>query len=423
VLAREPRHLQARINHGTALAELGKWQQALADYNAALAVQPNNPSTLYNRGNCLRGLDRHAEALADYDRAVSLLPSYTLAWYNRGLTLQALNKHHDALASFGKALALRADYADAQFAQAASLLTLGDYPRGFAAYESRWKREGMGARRSFRQPLWQGQTPLAQKTILLHAEQGLGDTIQFVRYAPLLARAGAKVLLEVQPELKTLLSQMEGVSATFARGESLPAFDLQCPLAGLPLALKTEIATVPAEIPYLEAREEQIARWRPRLEPGPGRRIALAWSGRATHINDRNRSLTLAQLEPLLSVPDVRFFSIQHELRPQDAETLRRDSRITPLGDQLRDFTDTAAVLALADLVICVDTSVAHLAAAMGRPTWILLPFQPDWRWTLGEHSPWYPKARLFRQPAPGEWNSIFNRMREELASRPAPAT
>jgi hypothetical protein len=149
----------------------------------------------------------------------------------------------------------------------------------------------------------------------------------------------------------------------------------------------------------------------------------LAWSGRPTHANDRNRSLSLAQIEPLLSVPDVRFFSIQHELRADDAERLARDPRVTHLGAELRDFTDTAAVLALADLVICVDTSVAHLAAAMGRPTWILLPFQPDWRWTLGEHSPWYPKARLFRQPAAGEWNSIFNRMREELASRPAPAT
>ena len=240
--------------------------------------------------------------------------------------------------------------------------------------------------------MWLGETPLAGKTILLHAEQGLGDTVMFARYAPLLARAGARVVLEVQPELKGLLAGLEGVAAIVARGEPLPPFDVHCPLTSLPLACKTELSNVPADIPYLRAPETLIAKWRSRLDGVPAPHVALAWSGRATHVNDRNRSLSLSQLEPLLEADDVRFVSIQRELRPADAELLAREPRIAHLGAELADFTDTAAVLALADLVICVDTSIAHVAGALGRPAWVLLPFQPDWRWTLDrERSPWYP--------------------------------
>ena len=308
------------------------------------------------------------------------------------MALAALNRHQDALASYGRALALQPDNADVHFNAALSLLTMGDYTRGLTEYEWRWKRAGMGARKDLRKPLWLGETPLAGKTILLHAEQGLGDTVMFARYAPLLARAGARVVLEVQPELKGLLAGLEGVAAVVARGEPLPPFDVHCPLTSLPLACKTELSNVPADIPYLHASETLIAKWRSRLDGVPAPYVALAWSGRATHVNDRNRSLSLSQLEPLLEADDVRFVSIQHELRPADAEILAREPRIAHLGAELADFTDTAAVLALADLVICVDTSIAHVAGALGRPTWLLLPFQPDWRWTLErETSPWYP--------------------------------
>ena len=332
------------------------------------------------------------------------------------MALAALNRHADALSSYGRVLTLQPDNADVHFNAALSLLTLGDYRRGFAEYEWRWKRAGYPPRTDLRKPLWLGETPLAGKTILLHAEQGLGDTVMFARYAPLLARAGATVVMEVQPELKGLLTGLDGVAAVVGRGEPLPPFDLHCPLTSLPFACKTELAGVPAEIPYLRADPARIEKWRPRLA-GPLPRVALAWSGRASHVNDRNRSLSLSQLSPLLEAEDVRFVSIQRELRPADAERLSREPRIIDLGAELADFTDTAAVLSLCELVICVDTSVAHVAGALGRPTFVLLPFQPDWRWTLDRAtSPWYPATRLFRQPAPGDWASVIARVREELA-------
>jgi hypothetical protein len=276
----------------------------------------------------------------------------------------------------------------------------------------------MTARKEFHRPPWLGEVPLAGKTIVLHAEQGLGDTVMFARYAPRVARAGPRVVLEVQPELKDLLARMAGVAAIVARGEALPPFDLHCPLASLPLALKTELADVPADMPYLRASDAMIAKWQPRLDALPAPRIALSWSGRALHVNDRNRSMPLAQLAPLLSLSNVSFVSVQRELRPADAELLAREPRITHLGDELESFADTAAVLTLCDAVVCVDTSVAHVAGALGRQTMVLLPFQPDWRWTLDrDRSPWYPATRLFRQPAIGDWASVIARAGEELAT------
>ena len=266
------------------------------------------------------------------------------AWNNRGRALQALNRHAERIASFDKAIALQKDYADAHFNRALSLLTLGDLPRGFAQYEWRWKRTGMSdTRRGYGKPLWLGEYPLARKTILLHAEQGLGDTIQFARYAPLLARSGATVVLEVQPELKTLLAGLDGVASCHARGEQLPAYDVHCPLGSLPLALKTEPATIPADIPYLRADEARIAKWRPRIEGLPGKRVALAWAGNVSHANDRNRSIDLTLLEPLLALEGVSFLSIQRELRGDDAELLARHANVSHLGGDLSDMADTAA--------------------------------------------------------------------------------
>jgi hypothetical protein len=214
------------------------------------------------------------------------------------------------------------------------------------------------------------------------------------------------------------LAGLDGVAAVVACGDRPSPFDLHCPLASLPLAMKTEVATIPADFPYLKASEPRMARWRSRLEAVPSPRIALTWSGRATHANDRNRSIALAQLEPLIAMPEFRFVSIQYEVRPADAERLARDPRITHIGNELADFADTAAVLALLDLLICVDTSVAHVAGALGRPAFVLLPFQPDWRWTLDpERTPWYPAARLFRQESPGDWSGVIERVRSALVA------
>ena len=442
VLARNPRHADALLNRGSALATLDRSEPALADFDAALALMPGHPAALYNRGNALSALGRYDEAIAAFDRALAAAPNHVQAWNNRGRALQVLNRHDDAIKSFDKAIELQKDYADAHFNRALSLLTLGDLAPGFEQYEWRWKRSGMSdTRRGYGKPLWLGEYPLTRKTILLHAEQGLGDTIQFARYAPLLARAGARVVLEVQPELKTLLAGLEGVAACYARGETLPAYDVHCPLGSLPLALKTEPGNIPADIPYLRADEAHLAKWRARIEALPGKRVALAWAGNASHANDRNRSIDLALLEPLLAQGGVSggvsFLSIQRELRGNDAELLARHGNVSHLGGELSDMADTAAVAALADLTISVDTSVVHLAGALGRPVWVMLPFAPDWRWTpardpekwepvfgkdhaqtkeTGEHSPWYPQARLLRQPTLGDWPSVIAALRAELA-------
>src|SRR5262249_2670638 len=382
-----------------------------------LALSPRNPPAQYNLGISLFSLGRYADAVAAYDRALSIAPDHVKAWNNRGLALQTLNRHDEALASYAKALELRKDYADAHFNQALTLLTIGEFRRGFEKYEWRWRRSGMPPGRGYGRPLWLGEYPLERRTILLHAEQGLGDTIQFARFVPMLARAGAKVVLEVQPQLKALLGQIGGAAAVVARGEPLPAFDVHCPLGSLPLALKTEPATIPSTDRYIGADEAHMAKWRPRLDALRRPRIALAWCGTPQPLIDRNGSIPLSHLAPLWSAGTMHVLAVQRELREGDAELLAREPRVTQLGTELDDFADTAAVLALVDLVITVDTSVAHLAGAMGRPVYILVPFSPDWRWTLtGESSRWYPTARLFRQPSVGDWDSVIERLRGELA-------
>ena len=412
VLAREPRHLPARVNRGNALLALGRVEAAIKEYDEALVLAPGDAKALMNRASALFRVGRYEESIAGYDRLLAFVPGHAEALSARGQALQAAGRHHDALESYRRAIAISKDFAHAHFNQALALLTVDDYRGGFAQYEWRWKRSGI-VRRSLGKPLWLGEYPLGRKTILLHAEQGLGDTIMFVRYAPLLARAGATVIVEVQGELKPLLANLEGVGV-IARGEALPAFDVHCPLGSLPLACKTEPASVPAAIPYLRPDEQRLAKWRQRLAALPGRRVALAFSGNRDHINDRNRSIALSRLAPLLSTPDVRFISVQRDLRDTDREALG-NAALTHLGDELADFADTTAVLALADLVITVDTSVAHLAGALGRPLWILLPFWPDWRWALDRASPWYPDARMFRQGPDGDWDPVIAQVRGEI--------
>ena len=383
VLARNPRHGDAMLNRGTALASLGRNEQALADFDAALALMPGHPAALYNRGNALSALGRYEEALAAFDRALAAAPNHVQAWNNRGRALQALNRHADAVASFGKAIALQKDYADANFNRALSLLTLGDFSRGFEQYEWRWKRSGMtDTRRGYGKPLWLGEYPLARKTILLHAEQGLGDTIQFARYAPLLARAGATVVLEVQPELKTLLAGLEGVASCHARGETLPAYDVHCPLGSLPLAFKTEPGNIPAGIPYLHADEIRLAKWRPRSRRCPAN--ASPGLGRQCQPRQRPQPVDRSQVARTAAGARRRF------LREHPARAARQRCRAAGAPCQchasrrrIADMADTAAVVALADLTISVDTSVVHLAGALARPVWVMLPFAPDWRWTL----------------------------------------
>ena len=417
ILAAAPGHMEARANRGVARAALGRHAEAIADFDAVLAAGPQ-PIAAYNRGNALAALGRHAEAVAAYDRTLALIPTHAPAWSSRGVSLQALNRHADAIASFDRALALVPHYADAHFNRSLALLAVGDYAQGQAEYEWRWKRSGAGASaKNFARPLWLGESPLHGKTILLRAEQGLGDTIQFVRYVAPLARAGASVVLEVHPELAPLLSRLPGVKSVIALGAPRPPHDFHCPLGSLPLAFKTTLATVPADIPYLAPDPERVARWRPRLEGFGGPRVGLVWAGNPAHPDDRNRSLPLDKLAALWTGERARVVSLQRDLRPGDAEILK-PAPVLDLGRALADFDDTAAVLAGCDLVITVDTSVAHLAGALGRPLWVLLPFSSDWRWTVAaDRSPWYPSARLYRQPQPGDWDSVIARVAADLAA------
>ncbi len=419
VLSLSPGHLEARANRGTALAALGRHEEALVDFDVVLAAAPN-PMVAYNRGLALAILGRNAEAVAAYDRALAMMPNHVAALSSRGVALQALNRHAEAIASFDRALAITPDYADAHFNKSLALLATGDYAHGQVEYEWRWKRSNAPPRRNaFDGPLWLGETPLGNKTILLHAEQGLGDTVQLARFVTMLGRTGARIVLEVQPELKGLLSRLPGDATVIGRGEPRPTYDVHCPLGSVPLALATRPDEVPAEIPYLFADLERVARWQPRLAAFGAPRVAIAWAGHVAHTNDRNRSMPLAKLAPLWSIDRVRFVSVQRDLREGEAELLAT-APVLNLSRELDDFDDTAAVLAQCDLVISVDTSVANVAGALGRPLWVLLPFSADWRWTAnGEASPWYPSARLLRQPRAGDWDSVVARVVQELERAP----
>ena len=419
VLARGPRHFEARLNSGLAQAALGMTAAALADFDAALSLSPNHPAAHFNRGVALLQLGRYADAVAANDRAIAAAPDHLGAWLNRGRALSQLRHFNQAIASYGEVLARRKDDANAHFNLALALLTVGQYRRGFEEYEWRWRRTGMPPQENRGKPLWLGGYPLHGKTVLLRAEQGLGDTIQFARYVALLAAGGATVVLEVQPELKSLMSRLSGAARVLARSEVPPPFDVHCPLGSLPLAIKTEIETVPAPIPYLTAEALRVAQWSARIEKLPQPRIAIAWSGNPAHENDRNRSIAFDRLAPLFSMP-ASFVSIQRDVRAAEAVQLAGEGRITHVGSELEDFSDTAAVLALCDLVIAADTAPAHLAGALGRPLWVLVPFAPDWRWTLGgETTPWYPAARLFRQPSLGDWDTVIVRVADALKIAP----
>ncbi len=413
----EPENIELLNRRGVTLLELGRPREALEDFDRVLATVPDDLDGLGNRGNALIKLNCPTQALAAYVRALRIAPKNAQLHTNRAVALRRLDRPREALMSTTSALMSKPDFVYARFVESVARLTLGDFAAGWRAYESRWQVGWLASQqRNFAAPLWLGKESLDGKIILLHAEQGLGDTIQFVRYAPLLAARGAIVILEVQPQLVRLLSGMQGVAAVVARKERLPHYDFHCPLLSLPLACATALDTIPAEIPYIVAADAGVASWRARL---PQRRplIGLVWSGERSHDNDLNRSMRFEMLAPLLDIPEIAFISLQHEVREDDAALLQSHPEVLQIGPEFKDFSDTAAALAVLDAVISVDTSVAHLAGAMGKPLFLLLPFAADFRW-LRERadSPWYPSARLFRQPQFGDWDGAVKVLRQELS-------
>jgi tetratricopeptide (TPR) repeat protein len=415
-LALKPDYADAYYNHANMLMDMKRHEEAIASYDRAIALKPDHPVAFNNRGNALRDLRRHAEALESYERALTLRPEYADAYCNRGNALRELHRLGEALSNYERALALDPDHAPARWNRAVCHLLLGDFRRGWAGYESRWEVPDLElTRRDFAAPLWLGAQPLEGKTILLHSEQGLGDTLQFCRYADMIAARGAKVVLEVQPPLLPLLLMLAGPTQVLSKGSPLPATDYHCPLLSLPLACKTDVPDIPADIPYLRSDPARVAVWRDALRNGAKPRIGLVWSGGTVHRNDHNRSIALSEMVPLLG-EWAEWTSLQKEVRDADAPVLAAHPAIHHVGGQLQDFADTAALVELMDVVVTVDTSVAHLAGAMGKPVWILLPFNSDWRWLLDrDDSVWYPTARLFRQPVRGDWASVIRRVHAEL--------
>jgi tetratricopeptide (TPR) repeat protein len=415
-LAMEPNNVDALTNRGVALHDLGRYGEALASQARALAVQPDHAAALSNRGISLHRLGRPDEALASYDQALALQPDYAGALVNRGVTLHGLKRFDEALTSYDRAIVLRPDHADAHFFGSLSRLVTGDFGRGWVEYE--WRRKGASTGpqgRDFPQPLWLGGQEIADKTILLYSEQGFGDTIQFCRYAPLVAARGARVILEVEEPLQDLLADLAGTARVIAKGNALPDFDLQCSLLSLPLAFNTQLETIPSAASYLRAADQALRKWGARLPAKRRPRIGIAWAGNAKHIRDRERSIGLGDLFPLLDV-DATFVSLQKEVRAADTATLKNSADIVHFGHELAGFSDTAALISHLDLVISVDTAIVHLAGALGKPVWILLTHVPDWRWLLDrDDSPWYPTARLFRQGDTREWDSVIARVRDEL--------
>jgi tetratricopeptide (TPR) repeat protein len=426
-LASQPsERIEALSNRGKLLTRLKRYDAALADCDALLTLRPDDAPALSRRGLALTGLGRYVESLAQLDQALRIAPDLLDAHLNRGNALIALNRMDEALRSFTAALAIDPQDPNARFNEALTRLCLGDFREGWKKYEHRWDtKEYAAARPKYPRPMWRGEGTLQGKVVLLCAEQGLGDAIQFVRYVPHVAALGAKVVLGVHPPLTALFASVAGVSQVIADGGALPDFDLYCPLLSLPLAFGTELTTIPASVPYLRPDAGRIVKWQGRMPQSGRLRIGICWAGTSLHPNNHNRSLSLRHFAKLLSVSGIDFVSLQKDVTAADAAILSAHG-VTQLGREFEDFADTAAVIAMLDLVICVDTSVAHLAGAMGKATGVLIPFSPDFRWMCHRSdSPWYPTMRLFRQSAIGDWDTPLDRLHQELlaiAHRPTSA-
>ncbi|MCW2236353.1 tetratricopeptide repeat protein [Azospirillum canadense] len=413
-LALRPDHAEGHFLLGTALQDRRDFDAALTAHRTALRLKPDASETANNLGNTLQALGRSSAALDAHRRALLLNPDLPEVLNNVANSLQSLGDSLGALRFYHRALAARPDYLDGHLNRAFTLLLEGRFAEGWEAYEWRRPRTGLDAR-GFAQPLWTGERGEG-RTLLLHSEQGLGDTIQFARYVPMAVERGWNVVFEVPPPLKGLFSPMPGVTLV-AGGDPLPPCDAQCPLMSLPRAFATTLETIPAPLPLMGAAPDRVDRWRARIPDGP-LRVGIVWAGNPSHKNDHNRSIPLDRLALWLRIRGVRFYALQKDVRPTDTAVLEAlGDVVTPLGPDLRDWTDTAAALAALDLLVSVDTSVAHLAGMLGRPVWMLLPFAADWRWLRDrEDSPWYPSMRLFRQPAIGDWDAVFARMAKKLA-------
>ncbi len=414
----KPDSAEAHHNLGIVLAKQDKLDEAVARFQQTLRLKPDYPDAHHNLGIVLEKQDNLDEAMASYQQALRLKPDYPEAHNNLGIVLGKQGRLDEAVASYQQAVRLKPDYPEAHWNRSLAWLQMGRFEQGWPGYEWRWKCKEFGSLPPFHPPLWDG-SPLDGRTILVHAEQGLGDTLQFIRYAPLVHQRGGCVILVCPPPLIRLLSRSPGIERLVAQGEALPEYDVHVPLLSLPGLLRTTLESVPADVPYLDAEPQLVEAWRHRLGSYPGFKVGIVWQGNPKFRLDRLRSIPLGQFAPLARVPGVHLLSLQKGPGAEQLAAVTDRFPVTDLGRCLDDFMDAAAVLKNLDLVISVDTAIAHLAGALGIPVWVALPFAPDWRWLMGrEDSPWYPTMRLFRQTRPGQWEDVFHHIAEALQRR-----
>jgi tetratricopeptide (TPR) repeat protein len=417
-----PNHSPTLQARAWALYHLNRWEESLAEARAAYKLDPENADTCNNIGLALWRLGRNDEALGWFDKAIVARPNFAAAFGNKIIALFHLHRFEAVFAHYDRMKALGLNHALTDWNVSLVHLLTGNFEAGWPGHQARLNLPSASYPKIPR-PMWLGEENIEGKTILVAADEGLGDTIQFVRYVPMLAERGARVLLVVQDALHGLLSGMTGVSqcAPVSAVSTLPAFDFHCPISSLPLAFGTRLDTIPSAIPYLPSpATSRVQAWEDRLGPRTRLRVGLVWSGRPSHMNDHNRSIPLHAFSSLFDV-DATLVSLQKDLRPNDAALLRQRGDIIDLTADLTDFTETAALVSCLDLIISVDTSVAHLAGALGRPTWILLPHTPDYRWLLDRSdSPWYPSVRLFRQTESREFGTVLDRVRDQLRAQAA---
>ncbi len=416
-----PCYAAAYNNLGNVFREESDVENAAAAYWQALRIDPSIADAYYSLGVMAYGSQDLEGAIRYTGRALEVNPDHTDALNNMGVSLYDTLDCPEAIRFYRRAIGLKPGFAEAHWNLSLALLLTGNFAEGWKEYEWRREMREIFAKRDLGGQEWRGED-LAGKRILVYTEQGFGDTIQFIRYARQLSYLGAEVLVECQKELVRLLSGVEGISAVYGRGEVLPPYDYRCPIMSLPGMFGTELATIPGEVPYIRGTEESLRYWRERLTgEGPGLKVGLSWAGRPTHKKDVYRTLKLLQYGPLGKVSGVRFYSLQKGEASGESKEAPEGMALLDYTGELNDFSDTAGLVGNLDLVISVDTAVVHLAGAMGKAVWTLLPYAPDWRWMLGRgDSPWYPTMRLFRQGEPGAWDTVMGEVAAELAAYPS---
>jgi tetratricopeptide (TPR) repeat protein len=420
-----PKRPDALHNKGLALERLGRLNEALENYEKAIIGAPESAPTLNNMGNVLRELGQYERSISFLEKAIEVNPSYSEAFSNLGWTLYTIRQFEGAISAYKKALSFNPNLTEALFNLSLSNLMLGDFENGWLNYEHR-KSQPFYSGRKFSKPSWTGSESLTDKSIFVYSEQGLGDTIQFCRYAKLLSDQGAKVLFEPQPALKNLLANLDGVSKIVTLSINESEYDYQCSLMSLPLAFKTSASTIPNQIPYIKPEIKKVSSWSRKLNDIKGPKVGLVWSGgfrpnqpELWAVNER-RNISFPKISNL-NIEGIQFFSLQKgekaELELREAKDhFWKTTNFWDFTNELHDFSDTAALIECLDLVISVDTSTAHLAAALGKPTWILNRFDNCWRWLAdGENSAWYPTAKLYRQEKMGIWEDVLFKVKDDL--------